>query len=69
VTGRDVYPVGAIARFLDKVPSVVGTPIYILLWIVFLLGWLVLLAFGHFSDADENPSSEGSSEQPTTKLF
>ena len=45
-TGRDVYPVGAIAKFLDKVPSVVGTPIFILLWIVFLLGWLVLLTFG-----------------------
>jgi hypothetical protein len=45
-TGRDVYPVGAVAKFLDKVPSVVGAPIFILLWIVFLLGWLVLLTFG-----------------------
>ena len=44
--GRDIYPVGTIARFLDKVPSVVGTPIFIFLWIVFLLGWLVLLMFG-----------------------
>jgi hypothetical protein len=45
-TGRDVYTVGAIAKFLDKVPSVVSTPIFILLWIVFLLGWLVLLTLG-----------------------
>ena len=45
-TGRDVYPVGAVAKVLDKVPSIVGTPIFILLWIVFLLGWLVLLTFG-----------------------
>jgi hypothetical protein len=42
----DVSRVGAIAGFLHKVPAVVGTPIFILLWIVFLLGWLVLLTFG-----------------------
>ena len=45
-TGRDVYPVGTIAKFLDEVPSVIGTPIFILLWIVFLLGWLVPLVCG-----------------------
>jgi hypothetical protein len=45
-TAGDVRPVGAIAEFLDRMPSAVGTPIFILLWIVFLLGWLVLLIFG-----------------------
>jgi hypothetical protein len=43
---REIRPIGAIAEFLDKLPTAVATPIYILLWLVFLLGWIVLLISG-----------------------
>jgi threonine/homoserine/homoserine lactone efflux protein len=37
---------GALAQFLDRFPPVVGTPIFILLWAIFFLGWAVLVGFG-----------------------
>jgi hypothetical protein len=43
---REIRPIGTIAEFLDKFPPAVGAPIFILLWIVFLLGWMVLLILG-----------------------
>src|ERR1700686_1955776 len=30
---------GVVAQLLDKLPPVVGTPIFILLWAILLLGW------------------------------
>jgi hypothetical protein len=62
--GRDVYPVSTIAKFLDKVPSVVGTPIFILLWIMFLLGWLVPLIFGVSPLFRRKSKPQGSSTLP-----
>jgi hypothetical protein len=43
---REIRPIGMIAQFLDKLPPAVGTPIFILLWLVFLLGWMVVLVLG-----------------------
>jgi hypothetical protein len=43
---REIRPIGGMAEFLDKLPPALGTPISILLWFVFLLGWIVLLIFG-----------------------
>ncbi len=37
---------GFVAQLLDKLPPVIGTPIFILLWAILLLGWVVLLGFG-----------------------
>ena len=37
---------GVVAQLLDKLPPVVGTPIFILLWAILLLGWAVLVGFG-----------------------
>ena len=37
---------GIIARFLDRLPPKVANPMFILLWIVTLLGWIVPLALG-----------------------
>jgi hypothetical protein len=37
---------GAIARFLDKMPGSVANPIFILMWAVMLLGWSVPLILG-----------------------
>jgi hypothetical protein len=37
---------GVIAQFLDKLPTRVGNPIFLLLWIVLLLGWSVPLILG-----------------------
>jgi hypothetical protein len=37
---------GFVAQRLDKLPPVIGTPIFILLWVTLLLGWVVLLGFG-----------------------
>jgi hypothetical protein len=39
-------PLGAIAKFLDKLPTAVGNPVFIFLWIVFLLGWAALVGIG-----------------------
>jgi hypothetical protein len=36
----------AIARFLDKMPSLIANPIFILMWAVMLLGWSVPLVLG-----------------------
>ena len=43
---REIRPIGAVAEVLDKLPTAVSTPIFIVLWFVFLLGWIVLLIFG-----------------------
>jgi hypothetical protein len=43
---REMRPIGAVAEVLDKLPTAVSTPIFILLWFVFLLGWMGLLIFG-----------------------
>jgi len=43
---REIRPIGAIAETLDRLPPAVGTSMFILLWFVFLLGWIVLLIFG-----------------------
>jgi hypothetical protein len=45
-TARDFRPVGALANFLDHLPSAISTPTFVLLWIGFMLGWLVPLTFG-----------------------
>ena len=37
---------GLVAQLLDKLPPVIGTPIFILLWIILLLGWAVLVGLG-----------------------
>ena len=42
---REIRPVVEIANFLDKLPEVVNTPIFLLLWFIFLCGWLVLLVW------------------------
>lgn len=34
---------GAIAKYLDLLPAWVANPIYVLLWLVLLLGWSVVL--------------------------
>ena len=43
---REIRPIGAIAEALDKLPTAVSAPMFILLWFVFLLAWIVLLIFG-----------------------
>jgi hypothetical protein len=43
---REIRPIGAIAEVFDKLPTAVSTPIFTVLWFVFLLGWIVLLIFG-----------------------
>jgi hypothetical protein len=35
-----------LAAFLDTLPSRIGNPIFILLWEIFLFGWLVPLGLG-----------------------
>jgi hypothetical protein len=37
---------GPIARFLDKMPTVIANPIFLLLWAIVLLGWSVPLVLG-----------------------
>jgi hypothetical protein len=37
---------GFIAQFLDKLPPTIAKPIFILLWIVTLFGWVVPLTMG-----------------------
>jgi hypothetical protein len=37
---------GVIAHLLDKLPPVLGTPIFILFWAFLLLGWAVVVGFG-----------------------
>ena len=34
---------GVIARFLDKLPTAIGTSIFALLYYIFLFGWIVLI--------------------------
>jgi hypothetical protein len=36
---------GVVARFLDKLPSAIGAPIFLFLWIVLLLGWALPTGF------------------------
>jgi hypothetical protein len=55
---REFRPVGMIADFLDKLPSAVGTPIFILLWLVFLLGWVVPLSLGARPLFKRRPNSQ-----------
>jgi hypothetical protein len=43
---REIRPIGAIAELLDKLPTAVSAPIFIVLWFVFLLGWILLVIFG-----------------------
>jgi hypothetical protein len=45
VTLRDT-PLGVVAEFLDKLPPSVGAPLFIFLWVTFLLGWAVLAGVG-----------------------
>jgi hypothetical protein len=45
-TAREFRPVGALAGFLDRLPEAIDTPIFVLLWIGFLGGWLVPLTYG-----------------------
>jgi hypothetical protein len=33
--------IGVVATFLDKLPRIVGTPIFIFLWITLLFGWVI----------------------------
>jgi hypothetical protein len=42
---REIPPIGAIAGILDRLPPLIRDPIFALLWIVFLLGWTLLLIF------------------------
>jgi hypothetical protein len=37
---------GVVAQILDKLPRMVGTPIFLLFWAILLLGWAVLVGFG-----------------------
>ena len=37
---------GAIARLLDKMPSIIANPVFILMWAIMLLGWSVPLVLG-----------------------
>jgi hypothetical protein len=55
---REFRPVGMIAEFLDKLPSAVGIPIFILLWLVFLLGWVVPLSLGARPLFKRKPNSQ-----------
>ena len=43
---REIRPIGAVAEVLDKLPTAVSTPIFTVLWFIFLLGWILLLIFG-----------------------
>jgi len=38
--------IGVVATFLDKLPRIVGTPIFIFLWITLLFGWVILVGLG-----------------------
>ncbi len=38
--------IGVVATFLDKLPPVLGTPIFIFLWITLLFGWVILIGLG-----------------------
>ena len=37
---------GVVAQLLDKLPAVVSTPIFTLLWALLLLGWAIPVGFG-----------------------
>ncbi len=37
---------GLVAEFLDKLPSVISTPLFILCWAILLLGWTIPIALG-----------------------
>jgi hypothetical protein len=37
---------GFVARYLDKLPPAIGTPVFFVLWAILLLGWVFLLGFG-----------------------
>ena len=37
---------GVIARVLDRLPSAISGPIFLLLWLALLLGWTVPLVLG-----------------------
>jgi|HubBroStandDraft_6_1064221.scaffolds.fasta_scaffold656189_2 hypothetical protein len=37
---------GVVAQLLDRLPPVVGNPIFILFWAILLLGWTGLIGFG-----------------------
>jgi len=37
---------GLIARFLDRLPTLVSGPIFLLLWLALLLGWTIPLGYG-----------------------
>jgi hypothetical protein len=55
---------GWIARILDKLPSSVAYPIFLLLWLVFLFGWTVPVMAGVWlllgaSTQSERPPSSG----------
>jgi hypothetical protein len=38
--------IGVVATFLDKLPHIVGTSIFIFLWIALLFGWVILIGLG-----------------------
>jgi hypothetical protein len=37
---------GPVAQLLDKLPPAIGTPIFILLWAILLIGWAALVGLG-----------------------
>jgi hypothetical protein len=39
-------PLGAVAKILDRLPTVIGNPIFILLWLAFLFGWTFPIGSG-----------------------
>ncbi|MGO9323921.1 MAG: hypothetical protein ACLP07_05120 [Terracidiphilus sp.] len=46
VIAREIPPVGAIAQVLDRLPEAVRDPIFALMWLTFLLGWIAFLVLG-----------------------
>ena len=37
---------GLVAQLLDKLPPLIGTPIFFLLWVILLLGWVFPVGLG-----------------------
>ncbi len=43
---REIRLIGVVAEKLDSLPAALRALIFILLWFVFLFGWVVLLVYG-----------------------
>jgi hypothetical protein len=39
-------PLHVVADYLDKLPSKISTPIFLVLWAIVLLGWIIPLGWG-----------------------